>query len=314
MSFRQHQEILKQRGERNAARIFITAIRHSTPPLLHHSTTPPLDQSINPTIHQSTNPTIRQSARAARFFGRVLVLAGTIAAFAPVCPLAAAPLSFPGITEPVFDVTLSLPAPGIISSLKFKEGDFVQTNDVILELDKRLEEIEVDRRKLIMENHKADWESTKTVFDKSASISHDELLKKEADYRVSLAEFDQANEQLRRRQLLAPGAGVICDVKLHVGEACAAYEPVVRVVDTRRCYFTCNIDSGASLGLKTGQKIQVEIENAGAPIKVEAQIIFISPVVDSASGLQRIKAVFDNTDGKIRPGLAGRVTLGLASP
>ena len=227
---------------------------------------------------------------------------------------AADSLSFHGITEPVFDVTLSLPAPGIISSLKFKEGDFVQTNDVILELDKRLEEMEVDRRKFIMENHKNDWETTKTVFDKSASVSRDELLKKEADYRVSLAEFDQANEQLRRRQLLAPGAGVICDIKLHVGEACAAYEPVVRVVDIRRCYFTSNIDSGASLGLKTGQKIQVEIENAGAPIKVEAQIIFISPVVDSASGLQRIKAVFDNTDGKIRPGLAGRVTLGLPLP
>lgn len=228
--------------------------------------------------------------------------------------IAAEPASFPGITEPVFDVTLSLPVPGIVASLKFKEGDFVQTNDVILELDKRLEEIEVDRRKCIMENHKADWESTRTVFDKSASVSRDELLKKEADYKVSLAEFDEAGEQLRRRQLVAPGAGVISDIKLHVGEACSAYEPVVRVVDTRRCYFISNIDSGASVGLKAGQKIQLEIENAPAPIKVEAQIVFISPVVDSASGLQRIKAVFDNSDGKLRPGLAGRVLLPPSGP
>jgi RND family efflux transporter MFP subunit len=243
-------------------------------------------------------------------------MAGGMAALAlSLAPaLAGDPGVFQGITEPVFDVTLSLPVPGIISSLKFKEGDFVQTNDVILELDKGLEELEVARRKLIMENHKTDWETTRTVFDKSSSVSRDELLKKEADYKVSLAEFDEAGEQLRRRQLVAPGAGVICDIKLHVGEACAAYEPVLRVVDTRHCYFVSNIESGAAVGLKTGQKLQLEIENGAAPIKVEGQIIFISPVVDSASGLQRIKAVFDNTDGKVRPGLAGVVVLPRVRP
>src|ERR1017187_4512541 len=55
---------------------------------------------------------------------------------------AAESISCKGVTEPVFDVTLSLPVAGIITTLRFKEGDFVQTNDVILELDHRLEEIE----------------------------------------------------------------------------------------------------------------------------------------------------------------------------
>src|SRR5512146_1067128 len=179
-----------------------------------------------------------------QLFARRLFPLATAAALLQLLPaLAADPAFLSGVTEPVFDVTLSLPIPGIVTTLKFKEGDFVQTNDVLLELDKRLEEIEVDRRQCIMENHKTDWETTRTVFDKSSSVSRDELLKKEADYKVSLAEFEQAKEQLRRRQLLAPGSGVICDIKLHRGEACAAYEPVVRVVDTRRCYFTSNIES-----------------------------------------------------------------------
>ena len=224
------------------------------------------------------------------------------------------PVSYPGITEPVFDVTLSVPVPGIITSLKLKEGDFVETNGAIFELDKRLEEIEVARRKTIMENHKADWERTKVVFDKSASVSRDELLKKEADYKVSLAEYDEAVEQLQRRRLVSPGAGVICEIKHHEGEACAAYEPVVRVVDIRRCYFISNIESTNSASLKLGQRIQIQIENGLAPIKLDAEIVFISPVVDSASGLQKIKAVFDNTDGRVRPGLAGKVILGDSQP
>jgi RND family efflux transporter MFP subunit len=240
-------------------------------------------------------------------FGFRLSVFGLLLAFVLPSP-AADSVSSAGITEPVFDVTLSVPVPGILTTLKFKEGDAVRTNDVILELDSRLEELEVDRRKCILENRKADWESTKTVFDKSSSVSRDELLKKESDYRVSAAEYDEAQEQLRRRRLLAPGAGVISELKLHVGEACAAYEPVARVVDTRRCYFTSNVEARNSARLRTGQTVQIEIEDGTAPIKIEGRIIFISPVVDSASGLQKVKAVFDNTDGKVRPGLAGKMS------
>jgi RND family efflux transporter MFP subunit len=219
-----------------------------------------------------------------------------------------------GITEAVFDVTLSLPVPGIITTLKSKEGDLVQTNDVLLSLDSRLEEIEVDRRKFIAENRKTDWESTRTVFDKSSSVSRDELLKREAEYKVAAAEYEQAEEQLRRRQLLAPGRGVISEIRLHEGEACAAYEPVVRIVDTRQCYFISNLEAKHSPRVKPGQAVQIEIEDAATPIRVQGRLIFVSPVVDSASGLQKVKAVFDNTDGKVRPGLAGKMTFDEASP
>ena len=59
--------------------------------------------------------------------------------------------------------------------------------------------------------------------------------------------------------------------------------------------------------LKTGQTVRLEIDDAANPIKVDAKIVFISPVVDSASGLQKVKAVFENENGRIRPGLAGKM-------
>jgi RND family efflux transporter MFP subunit len=214
-----------------------------------------------------------------------------------------------GITEPVFDVTLSLPVPGIITTLKVKEGDLVQTNDVLLVLDSRLEEIEVERRKCIMDNRKTDWDSTQKVFDKSSSVSRDELLKREAEYRVSAAEYAEAEEQLQRRRLLAPGRGIVSEIKLRLGEACVAYEPVVRIVDTRQCYFISNVEAKYSARLKPGQTVKIEVEDAPVPIRVEGRLVFVSPVVDSASGLQKVKAVFDNTEGKVRPGLAGKMLL-----
>jgi RND family efflux transporter MFP subunit len=246
--------------------------------------------------------------------GKACVLAAGLASLKLLLAQGAEVRTSVGITEAVFDVTLSLPVPGIIASLKVKEGDLVQTNDVLLALDSRLEEIELARRKCIMENRKTDLDSTQKVFDKSSSVSRDELLKREAEYKVSAAEYAEAEEQLQRRRLLAPGRGIVSEIKLRLGEACAAYEPVVRIVDTRQCYFISNIEAKYSARLKPGQPVQIEVEHAPAPIRVDGHLVFVSPVVDSASGLQRVKAVFDNSEGKVRPGLAGKMLLDEPTP
>jgi multidrug efflux pump subunit AcrA (membrane-fusion protein) len=96
---------------------------------------------------------------------------------------------------------------------------------------------------------------------------------------------------------------------LHPGEACQAQQPLVRLVDPRKCYFIFNVDAKTGYGLKQGQNVRIEIE-AGSKTEVfPGAIFFVSPVVDSASGLLRVKVLFENPDGKIRPGVAGRILL-----
>jgi len=232
----------------------------------------------------------------------IVILAGWEAGYAQK-------FSSEGVTEPVLDVTLSLPEPGIITVESVKEGDFVNTNQMILKLDSRLEELEVERRRLVMENKKTDLKTTQAVFEKAVSVSRDELLKKEVEYNVAATEYQIAQEQLRRRSLTAPKAGVITEIKLHVGEACIAYQPVVRLVDTRRCYFISNVEAKQASRLRTGQTVELQLEDSKEPIKVQGQIVFVSPVVDPASGLQKVRVVFDNNDGKVRPGLAGQLSI-----
>ena len=251
-------------------------------------------------MNRETN--IRTRRWLACIFGVTLATGGAMAA-----PALAEPSCGTGITEAVFDVALSMPVPGIIVTQPVKEGSLVHTNEVLLKLENRLEELEVERRKLVMENRRADWESTRTVFEKSSSISRDELLKKEAEYKIAVTEFETAQEQLRRRHLLSPGEGVVAELKLHVGEACAAHEPVVRVVDTRHCYFVSNVEARVTSGLKIDQRVRLEFEDGNSSLPVEARIVFISPIVDPASGLQKVKALFENPDGKVRPGLVGKM-------
>jgi RND family efflux transporter MFP subunit len=258
-----------------------------------------------------------------------------------VCFLGAAGLSAAeklqmatGVTEPFLDVTLSAPVPGTVARHGFKEGSAVKEGDVIIWLDQRMEELEVARRKLIYESkvevsaaaeqeksYKSVLESTRKLYESTKSVSREELEKRELDHKQAVAEhekllvaedrekieYELAREQLRRRQIVSPLTGTVTRIHLQVGEDCKAQEPLARVVDTRRCYFVANMDAKAGYHLKVGQSVKLEVEAGAALVTVPGKITFVSPVVDTASGLLRVKAIFENADGKIRPGVAGRM-------
>ncbi len=219
-----------------------------------------------------------------------------------------------GITEPFLDVTVSAPVAGTVTARCFAEGDFVKKGQVILELDKALEELAVTRRKLVMETLKTDLEGTRHLFATTKSVSKDDLDKKELEYRVAEVDYRMAVEQLRRRQIMAPIDGYVTEILLEVGEDCRAQDPVLRLVDTRQCYFVANVEAKAGHGLGTGQKANLRIEAGTGPIAVAGAVTFVSPVVDPASGLLKVKILFVNPDGKFRPGVAGELQLKPAGP
>ena len=217
----------------------------------------------------------------------------------------AEPIQISGITEPCQDVALGFADAGIIHTEFFKEGDAVKKGDVILELDKKLEAIEVMRTQAIMEQNKMVYDSTLQLYQTTKSVSQEDLDKATAEYHVATAQYQTAVQQLADRQLVAPFSGIITEIALKPGAVVAPYEPFVRLVDTSRCYFTGHVDGVTVAQLQLDQPVKITM-NGGQV--VSGKICFISPVVDAASGLARIKAVFDNPDGKIRPGLSAILT------
>lgn len=214
-----------------------------------------------------------------------------------------------GITEPILDSTLGTPVGGILAVRHFKEGDFVKKGDVLVEFDKVLEELEVARREIVLEPLKSDYEASKFLFEQpKSSVSKEVVEKKQAEYRVALAEYELAKEQVRKRLIRAPFDGTISEIFVQVGEACQSQQPLLRLVDIRRCYFVCNVEAKAGHALRPGQTIDLEIESGPGVVLLQGTISFVSPVVDAASGLMKVKAIVENPEGRIRPGVAGKLT------
>ena len=55
--------------------------------------------------------------------------------------------------------------------------------------------------------------------------------------------------------------------------------------------------------------MKLQISSGSGPMSVEGKLVFLSPVVDPASGLQKVKVLFDNAGGKVAPGVAGKMLL-----
>ena len=55
--------------------------------------------------------------------------------------------------------------------------------------------------------------------------------------------------------------------------------------------------------------VELEIPVGSVVMQKKGRIIFVSPVVDPASGLLTVKAEFENPDGAVRPGVAGSMII-----
>ena len=241
-----------------------------------------------------------------------------------------------GLTEPLHDVVLSFEIDGKISKINFREGASIEKGATIIVLNKWLEELEVKRNRLIWESKvevesaaervktlEKLYNSTVELFNTTGSVSKDEVEKLELEYKLAVAEhgrlvisedreeieYDMARAKLNKLILKSPISGVVSDLYLDEGESCESRQPMVRVVNTSRCLLVCNMESSLDVVLKTGQSVDLRIQVGSGHLSKKGKIIFVSPVVDPASGLYQVKAEFQNKNGQIKPGVEGLMLL-----
>jgi len=241
-----------------------------------------------------------------------------------------------GLIEPLQQATLASTVVGRIQRVLVKEGDVVKAGQVLVELEQELEVLEVERRRLVSESKaeidiareraallEKEWQATAKLREATRSVSQEELDKKQIEYKLARAETAQleirekieglehkiAQAQLDRRLIRAPNDGVVTRVHAQPGEISEVRQPLVAMVNASSCYFVANVEPAVGARLRTGGSARVAIDTAGgaSPFEATGTVDSMSPVIDSASGLRRVKILLPNRDGRITPGLVGRL-------
>jgi len=270
--------------------------------------------------------------------GRRWIGIGLLAAFSFLeagaqAPLAASGGSAPGVTQAMRDVKLSVTVAGRIESLQVSEGSRVREGQLLLHLDRTLEELEVQRRRLLLQDRARidELRQKEKVLQQQVQsllpllVTGGVARKQFEDEEIALGsvmaerraleaakereqvELQLAQEAYERRHLRSPIAGVITKLAARQGESIGPSEPVITVVDTSRVRFIAAVPAAAGQRLRPGLSVRIDL---GSELRLSprlAQLVFVSPVTDPSSGLVEVIAEFDNLDGQVRPGITGRL-------
>jgi RND family efflux transporter MFP subunit len=242
---------------------------------------------------------------------------------------AAAQVSYEGIIVPIHEIALAMAIDGVVKELFIKEGDFVQTGGKLLKLDDTLQGLEMERRKAIYNNNaeiqsnkenliiiKSLLDSAKQLYEKTASVSLDEVKNLEMQYhnlqgKVNVAEAQKKQEHIEyeiskevfaRYVLTSPINGMVTAIKPEAGEWAKAGETVAVVVDASACYVDFNIAQQYARKLKKGDWISIGVDEGQGKAARKGAVVFVSSVADKASGLVKVKVEFENKNGKVIPG------------
>jgi len=212
-----------------------------------------------------------------------------------------------GQVLPFRQVEVSAPVSSRITEMRVKEGEAVKAGQPLALLYGRLEELEMQRAKVLLERREFAAKGAKRLYDNKV-IPEASALESRIDLELARLQYETAAEQVRLHTVLAPMDGVVVTRYHEVGEAVSGAQPMFRLMDLSRVLVQCAAHPGSLAGLAPGRKVRVLFPDPGGSPGAEGEVTLVDPCAD-ATGKVRIRVLVPNPEGRIRAGLKAQVQL-----
>jgi membrane fusion protein, multidrug efflux system len=243
---------------------------------------------------------------------------------------------FSGRLEAIERVEVRSRVAGALLEVHFREGALVKKDDLLITIDPATYAAEVDRNEAQVAAAEARVELTKSDVDRGEKLSGSRIIsQRELDQRVNAQREAEANVRAAKAALQtarlnldythvrAPVTGRVGRLEVTVGNLVAAGPgaPVLTtLVSVNPIYASFNADEQVvTRALKTladqnamsqVDRIPVRMSTATSDESFEGKLQLIDNQVDARSGTVRVRAVFDNADGRLIPGQFARLRMG----
>ncbi len=245
--------------------------------------------------------------------------------------------SYSGRLEAVDRVEIRSQVPGALTAVHFQDGSLVRKGDVLFTIDPRPYAAEVARAEAQLAATRAreaytasDVARAQRLLTENAIARRDYEEKQNAareaaaNVLAARAAVTQARLNLDYTRITAPVAGRISRAQVTLGNvvaAGAASAPLTTLVSVARMYASFDVDEQSFLKFVNParvdgkSKVPVYLGLANEPGHSRQGVISsVDNRLDTSSGTIRVRAVFDNPDGVLIPGLYARIRLGSGAP
>ena len=226
-----------------------------------------------------------------------------------------------GVIDAAQEIVITAGFSERVKKVHFEEGDRIKAGQLLIEMDRRKQELRLARFRTSLKEAKATLTNTQTTLKRqealygkrSISLSKLEetqltLKTAKARYGEALAAVQLAERELADRRISSPAAGQVAKRSVEPGETVSPGAPliVIQVVDAVRVitYVTEKDINHLNLGSEAivttpgvqGRTYSARIESLGTK-------------ADPDTGSFYVKLAIPNTEGLLRPGMTARVSL-----
>ena len=243
---------------------------------------------------------------------------------------------FSGRLEAVNRVELRPRVAGAIQSTNFAEGELVKAGDLLFKIDPAPYATEVDKAQAQLEAAKARVVFTASELERGAQLVGNNVVtrrdydQRENAHREAVANVKAAEATLQAARLnlgytevRAPVDGRVGKIEVTAGNLVAAgtsspvltslvsVNPIYGSFDADEDVVLRAIGSIADAGGRRGKLDQIPVEmSTSSGVTVKGRIQLIDNQVNGQSGTIRVRASFDNEDGRLIPGQFARLRMG----
>lgn len=207
------------------------------------------------------------------------------------------------VIRPSEQVTFSSETAASIAELNVREGGRFKAGDVLLKLDCRLQQAELDEAKARATSAALADQSAKKL-KSYGTISELELVKTHSDYLIAVAGVQKLEATVDKCVVKAPFNGAVAEVIVNARETVKPGDPLLKIVNLENLEFEIQIPSIWLKWLKVGSKFLVQLNETHQT--VEVNIVRIDPEIESVSQTIKITGIVAHPDSSLLPGMSGQ--------
>ena len=213
---------------------------------------------------------------------------------------------------------------GRITAMRVAEGAHVSAGDVVLEIDRERRELELANERAMVAAARSEIAQERRELERIRTLHQSQAASqaqldaattrmRTAEAKVAAAEAQLGLAQLafRNASVAAPFDGLVARRFVSAGDHVTEGEPLFDLVALDPIEVEFHLTERDSARVAVGDTVEVRV--TPYPDEVfHATVHVVSPRIDPATRTLRVKALVENPQRKLRPGLFARADLGVA--
>lgn len=232
-------------------------------------------------------------------------------------------MTLTGSLRPVNQVMVKARVPGQVREVLVREGEAVQSGQLLLTMDPSEFQARVDQARGTLEAARGQLDIATRTRDNNQAllakgfISENAYTTAASQYEIARANLDSARGALdgARKSLAdtvirAPLSGLVSSRTVQPGEKVAPDNRLLDIVDLRQLELAAAVPAADVMRIAVGQKVEISVEGLAEP--VPGTVVRINPATESGSRSIMTYIRIDNRRQTLRAGMFAEAQLTLA--